>query len=75
MAKLARNASGSGTCAGSARSRGSTALADEDDERGPGLRRILLPRSGYHVYYRVREGQRRVDVLSFWHARRLPPAL
>jgi toxin ParE1/3/4 len=33
-----------------------------------GVRRILLTRVGYFVYYRV--AQKRVQILAFWHTRR-----
>ena len=36
----------------------------------PGVRRILLARVRYHLYYRVVENPRRVEVLSVWHANR-----
>ena len=36
--------------------------------RLPGVRRLLLSRVGYWLYYR--EGPDRIDVLAFWHARR-----
>ncbi len=39
-------------------------------ERLPGVRRILLSRVQYHLYYRVNEEARRVEVLALWHARR-----
>ena len=35
-----------------------------------GVRRILLSRVGYHLYYRVRPRLRRIEVLAFWHAKR-----
>jgi plasmid stabilization system protein ParE len=36
--------------------------------RAPGLRRMLLPRTRYHLYYRVRGDV--LEVLALWHARR-----
>lgn len=36
--------------------------------RNPGDRRIVLPRVGYHLYYRVRGDS--VEILRFWHASR-----
>jgi plasmid stabilization system protein ParE len=36
--------------------------------RLPGVRRVSLPRVGYHLYYRVTAGA--VEVLAFWHVRR-----
>ncbi len=38
-----------------------------------GVRRVLLPRSGYHAYYRVQAHT--VQVLAVWHAKRRPPKL
>ena len=35
-----------------------------------GVRRVLLQRSGYHVYYLVDEPNRSIEILSVWHARR-----
>ncbi len=37
-------------------------------KRAAGVRRVLLPRTRYHVYYRVREET--VEVLAVWHAAR-----
>jgi plasmid stabilization system protein ParE len=34
------------------------------------VRRVLLPRSRYHVYYTVDEATRAVNVIGFWHATR-----
>ncbi len=38
----------------------------------PGLpgetRRLLLRRSRYHLYYRVFESERRVEVVAIWHS-------
>jgi plasmid stabilization system protein ParE len=50
-------------------------IGEIDRGRGGEIRRLLLPRSGYFVFYRVDHGARRVDVLAFWSAQRLPPAL
>ena len=38
--------------------------------RVQGVRRILLRRIGYFIYYRVRPRAHRLEVLAFWHARR-----
>ncbi len=41
--------------------------------RNPGMesiRRVLLARVRYHVYYRVIEGTGTIEVLAFWHAQR-----
>lgn len=35
-----------------------------------GVRRLHLARIRYHLYYRVVEVPRRVEVLAFWHVRR-----
>jgi plasmid stabilization system protein ParE len=35
-----------------------------------GVRRILLSRIGYFLYYRVNRASRSVDVLALWHAKR-----
>jgi plasmid stabilization system protein ParE len=37
-------------------------------KRAPGLRRVLLRRTKYHVYYRIADG--RLEVLAVWHAAR-----
>jgi len=34
-----------------------------------GVRRILLPRVGYFLFYRVAPRKQVVEVLSFWHVR------
>ena len=36
----------------------------------PDLRRLLLPRTRYHVYYVTAEDARRVSVLAVWHTAR-----
>jgi plasmid stabilization system protein ParE len=38
--------------------------------RDPRIRRVLLARSEYHVYYVVDDRQQRVRILAIWHARR-----
>ena len=40
-----------------------------------GVRRVLLDRIDYHLYYTINEAQSRVIFLSFWHVRRKPPRL
>ena len=45
------------------------------DARLPGVRRILLRRTRYHVYYRVEATSGRLEILALWHARRQPPTL
>ncbi len=37
-------------------------------ERAPGVRRLLLRATRYHVYYRVRDET--LEVLAVWHATR-----
>ncbi len=37
-------------------------------ERASGVRRVLLRRTRYHLYYRVRDDV--LEVLAVWHARR-----
>ena len=37
-------------------------------ERAPGVRRLLLRSTRYHVYYRARD--RSLEVLAVWHATR-----
>jgi plasmid stabilization system protein ParE len=36
----------------------------------PGIRRVYMPRVGYHVYYHVPGPSEYVEVVAFWHARR-----
>ncbi len=40
----------------------------------PSMRRILLERIRYYVYYRIMESGD-IEVLSLWHASRRPPRL
>ena len=35
-----------------------------------GVKRILLPRVGYFLFYRVAPRKQLVEVLAFWHAKR-----
>lgn len=35
-----------------------------------GVRRLLLSRTGYHLYYQVNAEAGRVEVLALWHSRR-----
>lgn len=52
--------------------------AGEPDKRGrvPGVRRVLLSRSRYHLYYTVDEAAKTVEVLALWHTSRgTPPRL
>jgi len=39
-------------------------------QRLQGVRRVLLPRVGYLLFYRLARQRREVQVLAFWHARR-----
>ena len=41
--------------------------------RRGGLRKVLLPRARYYLYYR--EGPGIVEVTALWHASRRPPRL
>ena len=34
------------------------------------VRRLLLPRIRYHIYYEVHEASRLVRIVAFWHAAR-----
>jgi plasmid stabilization system protein ParE len=45
------------------------------DARLQGVRRILLRRTRYHLYYRVNAPAGRLEVLALWHARRKPLTL
>jgi plasmid stabilization system protein ParE len=40
------------------------------NERLAGVRRVLLARVRYHLYYRVIESPPRLEVLALWHASR-----
>ena len=35
-----------------------------------GVRRLLLSRTGYHLYYRLNAEAGRVEILALWHAHR-----
>ncbi len=37
------------------------------------LRRVILFRIGYHLYYRVNAARSRLEIVGFWHERRRPP--
>jgi len=39
----------------------------------PNTRRLLLPTTGYHLYYRVFDATRTVHVIALWHSSRQPP--
>ena len=52
--------------------------AGEPERRGraSGVRRVLLSRSRYHLYYTIDEAAKTVEVLALWHASRgTPPRL
>jgi len=34
------------------------------------LRRLLLSRTSYHLYYQVNPAERRIELLALWHSRR-----
>ena len=36
----------------------------------PGARRVLLARTGYHLYYVIDESATTVELLALWHSRR-----
>ena len=40
------------------------------ERRGVQIRRVLLPRSGYHVYFAYDSDSAVVSVRAIWHARR-----
>ena len=40
--------------------------------RLPGVRRILLSKIRYYLYYRLRERPRTVEVVALWHTSRYP---
>lgn len=40
--------------------------------RLPGVRRILLSRVRYHLYYRVKSRPHEVEVVALWHTSRYP---
>lgn len=52
-----------------------TLLAELKASRHHGVRRVLLPRSSYHVYWRVIDDGHAVEILACWHTSRgrLPP--
>jgi plasmid stabilization system protein ParE len=41
----------------------------------PLTRRVILDRSGYHLYYRVHHDSRLIEVVCLWHEKRRPPRL
>lgn len=44
--------------------------AQARSDRVPEARRLFLRRIRYHVYYRILEDTRTVQILAFWHASR-----
>ena len=38
--------------------------------RKEGVRRLLLSRTGYHLYYQVNADAGRIEILALWHSRR-----
>jgi plasmid stabilization system protein ParE len=36
----------------------------------PGLRKLLLPRTRYYIYYEIDHAKRTVSILAFWHTAR-----
>jgi plasmid stabilization system protein ParE len=40
------------------------------NERLRGVRRVLLPRVGHFLFYRVAPRKQAVEILAFWHASR-----
>ena len=40
------------------------------ESKGRVVRRLLMPRTSYHVYFEIDEGKGRVDVVAVWHAAR-----
>lgn len=46
-----------------------------DHARIAELRRLLLGRVGYYLYYSVDDEAEAVEVLALWHVRRKPPVL
>ena len=50
-------------------------LALLDEIERPGIRRILLAKTRYHLYFRISEGETRVEIIAVWHTSRgyLPP--
>tara|TARA_R110002096_G_scaffold77896_3_gene183187 strand:- start:15051 stop:15347 length:297 start_codon:yes stop_codon:yes gene_type:complete len=49
-----------------------TGLLAEDNEE---IRRFLLRKSRYAVFYRVNEDELQVELLAFWHSSRQDPEL
>ena len=38
----------------------------------PGIRRVHLSRVHYHLYYRIKDKPKAVEVVSLWHTSRYP---
>lgn len=43
------------------------------NSRRPGVRRVLMERVRYYIYYRVSENT--IEVISIWHSSRRPPSI
>jgi plasmid stabilization system protein ParE len=46
------------------------AVAVYRETKGRAIRRLLMPRTSYHVFFEVNERQEKVHVLAVWHAAR-----
>ena len=46
------------------------AVAVYRETKGRTVRRLLMPRTSYHVFFEVNERQQKVHVLAVWHAAR-----
>jgi plasmid stabilization system protein ParE len=46
------------------------AVAVYRENKGRAVRRLLMPRTSYHVFFEVNERERKVHVLAVWHAAR-----
>ena len=45
------------------------------DARVKGVRRVLMRRTRYHLYYRINAGGTLLEVVALWHANRRDPPL
>ena len=52
-----------------------TAGAVASDPDLAGVRRVVMRRSSYLVFYRIDEDAQQVEILTIWHARRQKPSL
>jgi plasmid stabilization system protein ParE len=46
------------------------AVAVYRETKGRTVRRLLMPRTSYHLFFEVNEQQAKVHVLAVWHAAR-----